>query len=93
MIEPPSGGSLSEGTCLGAVQVPPDGQPIVLMNDRQTIGGYPKLGSVLSVDLWKLAQCRPGGRVSFKTIAIEVAEGAVRQGAEERDAVELKYVE
>jgi len=93
MIEPPSGGSLSEGTCLGAVQVPPDGQPIVLMNDRQTIGGYPKLGSVLSVDLWKLGQCRPGTQVRFKAITMEAAEGAVRQETEALETVELKYAE
>ena len=93
MIESPSEDLLSEGICLGAVQVPPDGQPIVLMNDRQTIGGYPKLGSVLSMDLWKLAQCRPGEWVSFKVLSIEAAEGAVRQEAEDRETVELKYVE
>ena len=93
MIEPPSGGSLSEGTCLGAVQVPPDGQPIVLMNDRQTIGGYPKLGSVLSVDLWKLGQCRPGTRLRFKAITMEAAEDAVRQETEALETVELKYAE
>lgn len=39
-------GIISEGIPLGAVQVPPDGQPIVLMNDRQTIGGYPRLGAL-----------------------------------------------
>ena len=41
---------------MGAIQVPADGQPIVLMNDRQTIGGYPKIGSVLSLDIAALAQ-------------------------------------
>ena len=46
----------SEATCLGAVQVPPDGDPIVLLNDRQTIGGYPKVGALLSVDCARLAQ-------------------------------------
>ena len=49
--KPSINGILSEGICLGAIQVPADGQPIVLMNDRQTIGGYPKIGSVLSLDL------------------------------------------
>ncbi len=43
-------GMLSEGICLGAIQIPADGQPIVLMNDRQTIGGYPKIGSVIAED-------------------------------------------
>lgn len=59
---------LSEGISLGAVQIPPDGQPIVLLNDRQTLGGYPKIGTVLSLDCWKLAQCAPGSKVHFKPI-------------------------
>lgn len=59
---------LSEGICLGAIQVPPDGKPIILMCDRQTIGGYPKLGSVISVDLAQLAQLSSGGTVSFTAI-------------------------
>jgi len=66
-------GILSEGICLGAVQVPKDGQPIVLMNDRQTIGGYPKIGSVLSLDLAKLAQLTSGGKVKFEPITIDHA--------------------
>jgi biotin-dependent carboxylase-like uncharacterized protein len=66
-------GILSEGICLGAIQVPKDGQPIILMNDRQTIGGYPKLGSVLSLDLAKLAQLTQGGRVKFEAITIDDA--------------------
>ncbi|MGH1372199.1 MAG: biotin-dependent carboxyltransferase family protein [Cellvibrionaceae bacterium] len=66
-------GILSEGICLGAIQVPADGQPIVLMNDRQTIGGYPKIGSVLSLDLAKLAQLLPGDKVSFAAITIDKA--------------------
>lgn len=66
-------GILSEGICLGAIQVPADGQPIVLMNDRQTIGGYPKIGSVLSLDLAKLAQLLPGDKVNFAPITIDCA--------------------
>lgn len=66
-------GILSEGICLGAVQIPKDGQPIVLMNDRQTIGGYPKIGSVLSLDLPKLAQLTAGGKVRFEPITIDHA--------------------
>ncbi|MDP6903197.1 MAG: biotin-dependent carboxyltransferase family protein [Verrucomicrobiota bacterium] len=89
-VEAPSEGLLSEGICLGAVQVPPDGQPIVLMNDRQTIGGYPKLGSVLSADLWKLGQCRPGSRIRFETLALEKAVEVLQMGREAREAVELK---
>ncbi|GGO64669.1 biotin-dependent carboxyltransferase family protein [Bowmanella pacifica] len=64
---------LSEGIALGAVQVPADGQPIVLLNDRQTIGGYPKLGSVLSLDCARLGQCRPGAQIQFELISLEQA--------------------
>ncbi len=69
---------LSEGTCLGAVQVPPDGQPIVLFNDRQTIGGYPKLGAVLSTDLARLGQCQPGTRVRFAAVSLDAAQDVLR---------------
>ncbi|WP_163557223.1 biotin-dependent carboxyltransferase family protein [Halomonas sp. NO4] len=54
---------ISEGLGLGAVQVPPDGQPIVLLNDRQTIGGYPRLGALTPLAASRLAQCVPGQRV------------------------------
>jgi biotin-dependent carboxylase-like uncharacterized protein len=66
-------GILSEGIALGAIQVPKDGQPIILMNDRQTIGGYPKIGSVLSLDLAKLAQLTQGAKVRFEPITIDHA--------------------
>jgi len=64
---------LSEGICHGAVQIPADGQPIVLMNDRQTIGGYPKIGSVIALDTAKLAQLNPGSTISFEPISAEYA--------------------
>ncbi len=64
---------LSEGICHGAIQIPADGQPIVLMNDRQTIGGYPKIGSVISTDTARLSQLSPGARVRFEEISIEQA--------------------
>ena len=66
-------GILSEGICLGAIQVPADGQPIVLMNDRQTIGGYPKIGSVFTPDLAKLAQLSAGGKIQFSALDINDA--------------------
>jgi allophanate hydrolase subunit 2 len=70
-------GILSEGICLGAIQLPPDGQPIVLLNDRQTIGGYPKIGSALSLDLSRLAQMTPGGTVHFAAISPGAAHRAL----------------
>lgn len=64
---------LSEGIAQGAVQIPADGQPIVLGKDRQTIGGYPKIGSVLSLDLSRLMQTTAGATVEFTPITIEEA--------------------
>lgn len=68
------GGMLSEGICYGAIQVPADGQPIVLLNDRQTIGGYPKIGSVFSLDIPKLTQRLPGSTLQFEPISIDEAQ-------------------
>lgn len=70
-------GILSEGICFGAIQVPADGQPIVLLNDRQTIGGYPKLGSALSLDAARLSQLRPGDTVHFAPISPHAAHNAL----------------
>jgi len=56
---------ISEGIALGAIQVPANGQPIVLMRDRQTIGGYPKIGCVCQQDLSLLTQSTPGTKVHF----------------------------
>lgn len=54
----------------GTIQLPPDGQPIVLMNDCQTTGGYPRLGKVVDEDLGKLAQVRAGNKVRFNLISL-----------------------
>ena len=70
-------GILSEGICFGAIQIPADGQPIVLLNDRQTIGGYPKIGSALSLDCGRLTQLRPGGTVHFAPISPHGAHNAL----------------
>ncbi|SEM39708.1 biotin-dependent carboxylase uncharacterized domain-containing protein [Pseudomonas sp. ok272] len=64
---------ISEGIPLGAVQVPPDGQPIVLLNDRQTIGGYPRLGALTPLALARLAQCLPGQVVRLAPVLQETA--------------------
>ncbi|NIF29257.1 biotin-dependent carboxyltransferase [Pantoea sp. Tr-811] len=64
---------ISEGIALGALQVPPDGQPIVLLNDRQTIGGYPRLGALTPLALAQLAQCMPGAQVQFRAVVQDQA--------------------
>ena len=64
---------ISEGIPLGAIQVPPDGQPIVLLNDRQTIGGYPRLGALTPLALARLAQCLPGEKIRMSPRVPEAA--------------------
>ncbi|MFP8967583.1 biotin-dependent carboxyltransferase family protein [Pokkaliibacter sp. CJK22405] len=71
-------GLVSEGIALGAIQVPADGQPIILMQDRQTIGGYPKLGAVLPLDLYALAQRPPGATLRFQPVALFEAQGLMQ---------------
>lgn len=65
---------LSEGVTYGTVQVPSNGQPIILMAERQTTGGYPKIGQVASIDLPRLAQLQPRDEINFKMITINEAE-------------------
>ena len=57
-----TGHMLTEGVPLGAIQVPPDGQPIVLFVEHQTTGGYPRIANVISADFHALGQLRPGER-------------------------------
>ncbi|MGF6906021.1 biotin-dependent carboxyltransferase family protein [Fusobacterium sp. PH5-44] len=59
---------ISDGMTIGAVQVPGNGQPIIMMSDRQTTGGYTKIGNVISVDLPVLAQAMPGTKIKFVEI-------------------------
>lgn len=91
-IAPAIGGILSEGICLGAIQVPADGQPIILLRDRQTIGGYPKLGSVLSLDLDRLAQLMPGDKLRFESISIEQAHNALLLNAQQCVSADLEQI-
>jgi allophanate hydrolase subunit 2 len=61
------------------VQVPPSGQPIVQMADANTAGGYPKIATVISADLWALAQTRSGEPVGFDLVSWEEAIAAMRE--------------
>jgi biotin-dependent carboxylase-like uncharacterized protein len=72
-------GIISEGIPLGAVQIPPDGQPIVLMNDRQTIGGYPRLGALTPIACASLSQCLPGTEVWLTPISASRAQADYRE--------------
>jgi biotin-dependent carboxylase-like uncharacterized protein len=68
---------ISDATAFGSIQVPGSGQPIILMADRQTIGGYVKIATVASVDLPLIAQSLPGYPVRFKAISLQEAQTLV----------------
>lgn len=65
---------ISEAVSFGSIQVPPDGNPIVLLADRQTTGGYPKIGQIATVDLPLIAQAKPGDSISFTEVTHEEAQ-------------------
>ena len=64
----------SEGLIKGVIQVPADGNPIIMLSDHGTIGGYPKIGVVISADYDKLVQLTPGSKVKFKEVDLSGAE-------------------
>ena len=65
---------LSQGVCLGAVQLPTDGLPILLSVDHQTTGGYPVIAGVIAADLGRLGQLRPAERVRFAAVSLAEAD-------------------
>ena len=75
---------VSDGVAMGAIQVPGNGLPIVLMADRQSTGGYPKIATVIGPDLGRLAQIRGGARLSFRSVPVAEAVAARRA---ERDVL------
>ncbi len=72
-------GVISEAISYGSIQIPSDGKPIVLLKEAQTIGGYPKIGTVLSIDCFKLAQMKIGGTIKFKEISIDQAQEKLKR--------------
>ena len=73
---------VSDGTVNGSVQVPGNGQPIVLMPDRGTSGGYPKIATVISADFGRFAQTPAGRAFRFKAVSMAEAQAAARKFAE-----------
>lgn len=90
LLEHPPEELVSEPVCPGTVQVTRDGRCIVLGMDGQTIGGYPKIAQVASVDIDKLGQLRPGDSVSFVQVSLEEAENLYRQKQAELAAWALR---
>lgn len=78
---------VSQATCLGTVQVPPAGQPIVLMADHQTTGGYPKIAEAIVADVPKLAQLPPGAALRFAPATLAEADAAREALAARVDAL------
>ena len=70
------GERVSEPVAPGTVQLPPDGQPIVLLGEAQTVGGYPRIGHVIAADLPRLAQRRPGDALAFAAVDAATAHAA-----------------
>jgi allophanate hydrolase subunit 2 len=70
---------ISDGIPLGGIQVPGEGQPIVLLVDRQTTGGYTKIATVVSADIARIGQTRPGHRVRFRRVTLAEAHAALRE--------------
>ena len=79
---------ISDATVPGPIQIPASGKPIILMADRQTTGGYAKLGAVITADLSVLAQAAPGNKLLFEQVSVEEAQKVLKT---ERD--ELKKLE
>jgi antagonist of KipI len=77
-----AGHMLTEGVPLGAVQLPPDGQPIILFVEHQTTGGYPKIANVISADFHAVGQLRPRDQVRFEPVSIDAALALLRQQEE-----------
>ena len=88
---------LSEAVTFGTIQIPPSGMPIVLMADRQTVGGYPKIAEVATVDLHLMAQLRPGDRLRFELVSLTQAQALWLRREQEiitiREAVERHLTE
>lgn len=65
---------ISDGISLGSIQVSSNGQPMIMLSDRQTTGGYAKIATVISTDIPILAQCKPGDEIKFKVITLKEAQ-------------------
>ena len=82
---------ISDGIVFGSIQIPRTGNPIIMLADRQTTGGYAKIATVISVDLPLLAQARPGTKVHFELIDRQKAERLLKQEQKEFHSYLLHY--
>lgn len=87
------GNIITDGISFGSIQIPSNGQPIIMLADRQSTGGYTKIGTVISTDLPKLAQSIPGYRVRFVRIGIELAQNLYVRRLKELQALEKWFLQ
>lgn len=83
---------VSDALPLGAIQVPGSGQPILLLNDRQTTGGYPKIATVASADCWLAGRARPGDAMRFRAVRVDEAEQVRREQEARLQALDAAFV-
>ena len=81
---------ISDAIALGSVQVPASGKPIVLLCDRQTVGGYAKIATVISVDIPVIAQCKMGDKVRFEAVSVAYAQRLYRKQEKEYRTIRKK---
>lgn len=88
-LDAPAAAGLSEPVAPGTIQLPADGQPIVLLADAQTVGGYARLGHVIAADLPRLAQARPNAELRFRACDADEADAAARAARAETARLRL----
>jgi allophanate hydrolase subunit 2 len=81
---------ISDGIAPGSIQVPGNGQPLLLLADRQTTGGYPKIATVISADLAALGRVPVGAKIGFEPVTLEMAQRARRDLEAEADRIEIR---
>ena len=81
---------ISDGIPLGAVQVPGDGLPIILLVDRQTTGGYTKIATTISVDIPRIAQAKPGDKINFKKVDEEQAVALLKKYEQQMETIKSR---
>jgi antagonist of KipI len=82
---------ISDGISLGSVQVSSNGQPMIMLADRQTTGGYAKIATVISTDIPVIAQCKPGDEIRFQSISLEEAHKLYKEQDKNRKKFQ-KYI-
>jgi biotin-dependent carboxylase-like uncharacterized protein len=82
---------ISSGICNGAIQVPGDGQPIIMLADRQTVGGYTKIANVITADLPLLGQMKPGDKINFTQLHLDQAHQVLKEQEEKLNRLKQKH--